>query len=184
MKLGKKFNTLTYQQYVFAINNHKDYSDWNNLGLYRSITENEKLSLEEQIAVRDLANEHFAKTFNFLQIKDPSTFFNLITLGKELTVADHAQYWTDIRKNQEKILKEKKINHRNFGDYSKHNCGYENCPLNGVMIRQQNVLLASCSMSFETDKNRWNKKEKVKRQKKEGRNQDYSDEIDDYFYDK
>lgn len=102
----------------------------------------------------------------FLKIKDPSTFFDLITLGKELPVADRAQYWTNIRHNQEKILKEKKIKHRNFGDYSKHNCGYETCPMNGVMIRQRNVLLASCSMSFDSDKSRWNKKEKSETEKK------------------
>lgn len=75
MKLGKKFNKLTYQQYIFAINNHKDYNDWNTLGLYRSIKEKEKLNLEEQLAVRDLANEHFAKTFIFF--KNQRSFYFL-----------------------------------------------------------------------------------------------------------
>ncbi|VAW11216.1 hypothetical protein MNBD_BACTEROID03-2545, partial [hydrothermal vent metagenome] len=62
-----------------------------------------------------------------MQLKDPQTYFSVITLGKKLTVADERQIWNDIILNQEKILKEKRIKHRNFGDYSKHNCGDKNC---------------------------------------------------------
>ena len=46
-------------------------------------------------------------------------------MGEDLTIADERQFWSEIRKSQEKILKDKKINHRNFGVYSKHICGYE-----------------------------------------------------------
>lgn len=55
--------------------NHKKYTDFNVLGLYRSISENDKLPLEDKIYIRDLANETFGKTFNFLQLKDPKTYF-------------------------------------------------------------------------------------------------------------
>lgn len=185
MKLGKKFNTLTYQQYVFALNHHKEYSDWNTLGLYRSIVENEKLDVQQKIAVRDLANTFFAKTFEFLQIKDGLTYFKLITLGEEdLTYADENQIWVDIKKNQERLLKEKKIRHRSFGDYSKHECGYDHCPLNGIMVKSH-WFLANCTMHFDSDKNRWEAKKKSNRLKKERRNkQDYGDEIQDYLDDK
>ena len=60
---------------------------------------------------------------------------------------------------QEKILKSKKIKHRNFGDYSKHNCGYDNCPYNGLMVRSGSWL-AERSMSFHDDKNNYSKKQK------------------------
>jgi hypothetical protein len=143
MKIGTKFNRLTYQEYVQIIDRHEKYTDFNTLGLYRSIIENDKLSLSDKIAIRDLAHEKFSKTFEFLQLKDPYVYLQVSTLGRELTVADEQQLWQDIRHNQEKILKAKRIKHRNFGDYSKHNCGYENCPYNGIMIRQGSWLAES-----------------------------------------
>lgn len=57
----------------------------------------------------------------------------------------------EIEFNQQKILKEKRFGHRNFGDYSKHNCGYENCPYNGIMVKQGKFLCEG-TMSFDTDK--------------------------------
>ena len=77
--------------------------------------------------------------------------------------------WLEIKNNQQEILKDKKISHRNFGDYSKHNCGNEDCPYNGIMIKQGSVL-AEGHMNFLTDKNRFNAKEKSKRLKKESKN--------------
>jgi len=70
MKIGKKFNQLSKSQYYHFIDNYKKYTDFNTLGLYRSITENERLSLEDQIEIRDYANLIFGKTFNFYQLKD------------------------------------------------------------------------------------------------------------------
>ena len=150
MKINKKFNQLNRKQYKHYIDNHKKYTNFNTLGLYRSICENDKLSLVEKIEIRDYATELFGKTFKFLQLKDPETYFKLITLGQELTKADKNQVWENIEQNQQKILKEKRIKHRNFGNYSKHNCGLEHCHLNGLMIRQGSSL-AECSMNFGTD---------------------------------
>jgi hypothetical protein len=116
------------------IKNRHKYTNFNTLGLYRSIVENQKLDLVQKIAVRELAHEHFLKTFEFLQLKDPFTYFEVSTLGQTLTVADKRQCWKHISTNQQQILKQKRIKHRNFGFYAKHVCGYEHCPYNDVMI--------------------------------------------------
>jgi hypothetical protein len=136
MEIGKQFNCLTFEEYLFYLENHKSYTDFNTLGLYRSLSENEKPTIEEKIKIRDLANNIFQKTFDFLQIKDPWTYVKVLTLGLELTEGDKEGLWRKIFIAQEKILKDKRIKHRNFGEYSKHNCGYENCPMNGIMIKQ------------------------------------------------
>ena len=168
MKIGKPFNTLHKKEYIFYIDNHKKYTDFNTLGLYRSICENNKINLSEKIQIRDYTNTLFGKTFNFYQLKDPDTYFQLTTLGKELTKADEAKVWDDIRTNQEKILKEKRIKHRNFGNYSKHNCGFPDCPYNGIMIKQGSWL-SEGNMHFDSDKNRYCKKWKLEIAKKQDR---------------
>jgi hypothetical protein len=168
MKIGKKFNQLSKSEYEHYIGNHKKYTDFNTLGLYRSICENEKLPLEDKIYIRDLANETFGKTFNFLQLKDPKTFFDLTTLGKTLTRADEQQVWDDIRASQQKILADKRIKHRNFGVYSKHNCGHEDCPFPNLMIKKGS-LFTEGHIWFENDMNKYNRKEKstqIKRDRK------------------
>jgi hypothetical protein len=71
MEIGKKFNCLSFEEYLFYIENHKNYTDFNTLGLYRSIYENDNITLVEKIKIRELANSIFQKTFDFLQIKDP-----------------------------------------------------------------------------------------------------------------
>lgn len=136
MEIGKLFNTLTFDEYLFYIENHKDYFDFNTLGLYRSLLENEKLNLEQKVAVRDYANQFFQKTFDFLQVKDPWTYAKVISLEFEMTNGDKENLWRIIGDNQRKILSDKKIRHQNFGVYSKHNCGYETCPFDGLMIKQ------------------------------------------------
>lgn len=143
MKINKKFNQLSYSKLKEIIVNHKKYSDFNRLGVYRAIVEHERLNTEQKIEIRDLANQYFGKTFNFLQIKDPHTYFALVVLGKEeeLTVADEAKIREDMRRNGDKILKSKRIKHRNFGYYSKHNCGDDKCPYHGVMFREGSRLL-------------------------------------------
>ena len=151
MKINQKFNQLSKSAYIFCIDNHKKYTDFNVLGLYRSILENEKLLLDDKIAIRDYANKFFQKTYDFLQLKDVRTYFDLTVLGQELTKADENQLITDIHHFQEKTLKDKKIKHRNFGDYSKHNCGNEDCKFNGIMIKQGSYL-AESTMHFNNDK--------------------------------
>src|SRR5690606_27265880 len=170
MIIGKKFNQLSKREYFHFIDNYKKYTDFNTLGMYRSICENEKLELKDRIEIRDYANTLFGKTFDFYQLKDPKTYFDLTTLGKELTVADKRQVWDTIRINQEKILSEKKIKHRSFGDYSKHNCGYDTCPLNGIMIKAGSRL-AESHMWFDSDKNKSIGKVKSNKNKTERKNE-------------
>ena len=158
MKIGKQFNQLTKKEYLFYIDNHKKYTDFNTLGLYRSLCENEKLTLTEKLEVREYAHQHFQKTFDFLQVKDPATYFEVATLGQDLTWAEEIAFSKRVIANQEKILKEKRINHRNFGVYAKHNCGYEHCPYNGLMVKQGSWL-AYGHIGFVGEKNKQAKRD-------------------------
>ncbi|MDN3724439.1 hypothetical protein QRD02_08590 [Aequorivita sp. SDUM287046] len=169
MHIGKPFNQLPKETYFELIENHKLYSDFNTLGLYRSLLENETLSMAERIEVRDFAHRFFQKTFDFLQLKDPDTFIKVSALGEELTEQEQRQRWQTVRENQQKILNGKQIKHRNFGAYSKHDCGLEYCPYNGMMVKQGSTLARSC-MYFKSDENRNEKTNKAKRLKREGRN--------------
>ncbi|RPD49549.1 hypothetical protein DNI29_01750 [Hymenobacter sediminis] len=151
MKLNRRLNQLTEADYHHLLVHYRRYTDFNSLGLFRSLLENEKLNLEQQLRLRDAAAAAFPKFYEFLQLKDPSTYLRLSTLGQELTVADKRAVWTEIRRTQQRILTEKRIRHRGFGTYSKHNCGYDNCPLNGLMIRQGTRIVEDF-MRFDTDK--------------------------------
>jgi hypothetical protein len=168
MKLGRPFKKLTFTEYLAFIPMYETFSDWNSLGLYRSIIEHEKLTLEEKLQVRDLAHTFFQKQFDFLQLKDPNTYIEVVSLGQDLTVADERQLWEDVKHNQQKILENKKIKHRNFGDYSKHNCGVETCLYLGLMIKKGGFLCEQ-EMRFDSDKNAWSaqlKSERLKRDRK------------------
>ncbi len=167
-KLEKPFNQFTKEEYFFYLPNHKIYTNFNTLGLYRSLLENKNLSSQDQIEVRDLAHSYFQKTFDFLQLKDPLTYLKVYHLGEELTIQQERAFWEVIKKNQEKILKEKRIKHRNFGTYSRHDCGYDSCPYNGLMIRQGSHL-AESSICFKSDRKKGEIKEKAQRREKEGR---------------
>lgn len=169
MEIGQKFNNLTLKEYFFYIDNYKKYTDFNTLGLYRSLIENEKLTIEEKISVRNYANQTFQKTFDFLQLKDPKTFVEVSYLGEDLTNGDEENIWNAIKKSQQKILTDKKIKHRNFGDYSKHNCGYEDCVYNGLMIKQGSRL-AEGQIHFESDRTKYSAKEKSEKRKVERKN--------------
>jgi glutamate synthase domain-containing protein 2 len=170
MEIGKQFNALTLKEYYFYIDNHKSYKDFNTLGLYRSIVENDSLSLEEKIAVREYAHNSFKKTFEFLQLKDPQTFIEVSYLGQPLTLVEERNVWKEIQRNQEKILKDKQIKHRNFGEYSKHNCGYDHCPYNGIMVRRGSRLVEQ-EMRFHTDKDKYEQKLKSARRKADRKNE-------------
>ncbi len=170
MELGQKFNTLSLKEYFFYIDNYKKYKNFNTLGLYRSIIENNKLTLDDQIAVRNYAHQTFRKTFDFLQLKDPKTFVDLEYLGRELTKGDEEKIWSDIFTNQQRILNDKKIKHRNFGAYSKHNCGYTDCIWNGIMIRQGSRL-AESSIHFDSDNDKYQQKIKAEKRKVDRKNQ-------------
>lgn len=49
MKIGVKFNQLTYREYINILDRHQKYTDFNPLALYRSIIE--KDIINELIAV-------------------------------------------------------------------------------------------------------------------------------------
>ncbi len=164
MKIEKKFNTLTVSEYISYIVDYKKYTDFNTLGLYRSILENEKLSLDEKIKVREYAHQNFKKNFDFLQLKDPRTYMDVSLLGQEYTEADRSQLWENVKKNQQKILADKKMKHRNFGSYSKHDCGYETCVFNGLMVKEGSFF-ADGHMSFDSDKNDYIGKVKSEKRK-------------------
>ncbi|NVO29697.1 hypothetical protein [Hymenobacter lapidiphilus] len=151
MKVGKQFNTLTQEEYLHLIGNYKKFTDFNTLGLFRSIVENTKLSLEQKLELRQVAVAAFAKSFDFLQLKDPQTFFEVSTLGETLTKADEMQAWENIKRNQQRILDSKQLNHRNFGTYSKHICDYATCHLNGLMIKTGSHLAYGGPMRFHSD---------------------------------
>jgi hypothetical protein len=169
MKIGVKFNQLTYAEYFQIVEHHQKYTDFNTLGLYRSILENDKLDLDQKIAIRDLAHTKFFKTFEFLQLKDPYTYIQVSTIGQTLTKAYERQLWQNLRIDREKILKNKKIKHRNFGIYAKHDCHYDDCPYNGVMIRQGGFLSES-TMRFDSDNHWWSKELKARKEAVENRN--------------
>lgn len=172
MKIDKPFNKMTLQEYRSVYQNRSRYKNFNVLGLYRSLTETEKLTLAEKLQVLEMVNENHAKTFEFLQVKDPVTYFQLATLGREMTRGDEYQMWDDIRKNQERILKSKRIKHRNFGEHSKHNCGNDHCPLNGLMVRKGQGL-SEMEMHWHSDQNRSGKVAKASRIKSARKHKPY-----------
>ena len=167
MKIGKPFNQLSKTRLLHVIEHHKRYADFNSLGLYRGIVEHERLSLEDKLEVVEKAHQYFRKFFEFLQVKDPETYLGIINLGKwdELTGADLKQMYKDIRRNQQRILKKKRIKHRSFGIHSKHNC-VESCWVNGLMVRQDSWF-AEDKMWFEDDKNSWAQRGKSDRRRLE-----------------
>lgn len=163
MRVGQKFNKLTLKEYFFYIANHKKCKDFNTLGLYRSILENEKLSPAEKIEVRDYANQFFQKTYDFLQVKDPLTFLKLSTLGEDLTDADKRQLEKEIQANQRRILKAKRIKHRSFGIHSRHTC-VETCIWNGLMVKPNSKLSLmnrGGGLNFDGDRSAWRGKWKI-----------------------
>ena len=70
--------------------------------------------------------------------------------------------WDEVKAFQERKLKEKKFGHRNFGTYSKHNCGMAECPMNGLMVRQGSAMAEGC-LWFKSDKNKSYKKRQIKK---------------------
>jgi len=165
MKIGKQFNALTYSEYLQLIERYEKFTDFNTLGLFRSIVEASKLSLEQKLKLRKLAIDTFPKAFDFLQVKGPLTYFRVNTLGEVLTIADERQAWETIRYNQQAILKCKKLKHRNFGIYGRHNCGYDTCPIKGVMFKQPS--LSAASMYFHSDKDDYAAQTKAEMRKKD-----------------
>jgi hypothetical protein len=152
MKISRQLNTLSYGEYLNLLKNYSRFTDFNSLGLFRSILENEKLTLEQKVEIRDKATATFPKFFNFLQVKDPWTFRKFELLGQDFTVADEDRLRRIIELNQQNILAKKRIKHRNFGIYSKHSCGYDTCFMNNLMTKQNSLLSEYGMVSMRTDK--------------------------------
>ncbi|GAA3968351.1 hypothetical protein GCM10022407_13070 [Hymenobacter antarcticus] len=93
----------------------------------------------------------------------------MTNLGENLTVADKNQAWDDIRHNQQKILESKRLSHRNFGTYSKHDCGLDTCYMHGLMTKQGSTLAyyGSGGMGFGSDNCSWSRELKAKRHKRD-----------------
>ncbi|TAF65675.1 MAG: hypothetical protein EAZ55_07890 [Cytophagales bacterium] len=136
MQIEKPFSQYTYTKLIYLLEHKEQYKNFNTLGFFRGILENKKMTLEEKIQLRDKAITVFSKFYEFLQVKDPHTYLKLETLGQELSWGNLRNLWKEIYKKQSLILKQKRIKHRNFGTYSKHNCGYADCHLNQLMLKQ------------------------------------------------
>ncbi len=100
----------------------------------------------------------------FFNSKTQKTFVEVEHLGQELTKGEEQKIWDDIRRNQQQILEDKRIKHRNFGDYSKHNCGEDSCVWNGMMIKQGSWL-SEGNIHFDGDKNKYQQKLKSDKRK-------------------
>jgi hypothetical protein len=171
----KKYKDYSFEELKELLAQGKT-KDFNALGFYRSLLENEALSKEQAVSLRDTAHQYFQKQFDFLQIKDLSTYLKVTLLGQEYTKGDEQNLVRQIVNNQQAILKDKRIKHRNFGTYSIHDCCYEWCPYNGMMI-QQGSKLAEGSMHFDSDKPKASRKQKSQQQKSERKHFDPRTEL-------
>lgn len=163
MKIKKRFNKLSKSEYYHVLANHKKYTNFNILGIYRSILETEKLDINGKIEIRDAYNKEFQKTFDFMVMKDPGTYRRL----RELDEDKVHQYEMD--ELQKKVYDKLKKKHRSFGVYSKHICGYDTCPLNGLMLPGgSSVQEYEGKICFKSDKSTYGKivKDVLRKKKK------------------
>ncbi|SFC05085.1 hypothetical protein SAMN05421780_102399 [Flexibacter flexilis DSM 6793] len=168
-RLATPFNRYTLPEYLAALDDYKQTKrDFNTLGFYRSILENEKLTLEEKQQVLAYAYPVIGKSFEFLVLKDPHTYYNISILGREQepTIPEYRHIWQEIKAKQQAILEAKDFGHRSFGTYSKHDCGYEDCPYNGLMIQKGSVL-SEGELHFCSDRDRTSAKKKSLAHKKD-----------------
>ena len=170
MILSQPFNQLSYEQFRDAMLAHKQYKQFNTLGMFRGIVESELLSPGQKVEIRNLAQKLFERQWEFLQIKDAICYVALYTLDlPDLLPPDEARIWEVLRHNQQQILREKRISHRSFGNYSKHNCGYDWCPYNGIMVRTD-WPLAESRMIFRTDHPLYEAGQKAEKHRKNRKN--------------
>lgn len=119
MKIGKPFRNMSIAEYRHYLAHHQKYSDFNPLGLYRSILENPALNSAKQQEVLALANRHFQKFYDFLVVKNLPTYARLSRLGQPpLSEAQERQYIEQLRKTADKRLAETDIRHWRVGVYS------------------------------------------------------------------
>ena len=152
MNINQPFNELSATRIREIIQNYKQYKDFNRLGLFRGLIESECLSPEERTSLQKLARKTFDRYFDFLVIKDPDTWWTTLHPNwVENSFSDRLDRWRKIEHHQRVIIERKGLGHRNFGTYSKHDCGYEDCPLNGVMIKKNDPRRNNCRIHFSSD---------------------------------
>jgi hypothetical protein len=132
--------------------------------VYRGIRESTKLTDEIKVELRDAYNVVFQKTFNFLVMKDPGLYRYFVELDGD-KMKDH-----EMEELQQKAYNKLKKKHRSFGVYSKHMCGYDDCPLNGLMLPGgSSIQEYEGTMCFKSDKPSYNKNGKDIRRAKNKR---------------
>ena len=115
MKINKKFKQMSMAEYHHYIAHHQKYADFNPLGLYRSILENDKLDEAAQLEILAFANQYFQRFYNFLFIKDPVAYSKLATLGQGLSETQQRQHLSHVWDRREKWCAEKGIRHQRIG---------------------------------------------------------------------
>ena len=102
-------------EYRHYIAHHQKYADFNPLGLYRSILENDKLDEAALLEILAFANQYFQRFYNFLFVKDPVTYSRLATLGQGLSETQQWQHLSHVWDRREKWCAEKGIRHQRIG---------------------------------------------------------------------
>ncbi len=115
MKINKKFKQMSMAEYRHYIAHHQKYADFNPLGLYRSILENDKLDEAAQLEILAFANQYFQRFYDFLFVKDPVTYSRLATLGQGLSETEQRQHLSRVWDRREKWCAEKGIRHQRIG---------------------------------------------------------------------
>lgn len=152
MKIGQPINELSPERIREIIKGYKEYTDFNRLGLFRGLLESERITAEERAELQELAIAAFNRYFDFLVIKDSETWWKTLNPGWEAASRnDRYVKWRKIEAKQEAIIKRKGFGHRNFGNYSKHNCCYKDCPLNGIMVKKNDIRRDGCLIWFKSD---------------------------------
>ena len=152
MRIDQPFNELSAARIRTIILNYKQYKDFNRLGLFRGLIESAHLSSEERTGLQQLARRTFARYFDFLVIKDPDTWWQTeYPDWVETSFGDRLNRWREIRERQQVIIERKGLGHRNFGVFSKHDCGRADCPLDGVMVKKNDPRRDNCRISFKSD---------------------------------
>ena len=111
MKVNKKFKQMSMAEYRHYIAHHQKYADFNPLGLYRSILENDKLDEAAQLEILAFANQYFQRFYDFLFIKDPVAYSRLATLGQDLSETQQRQHLSRVWDRREQWCAEKAIRH-------------------------------------------------------------------------
>ena len=102
-------------EYHHYIAHHQKYADFNPLGLYRSILENDKLDEAARLEILAFANQYFQRFYDFLFVKDPVTYSRLATLGQGLSETQQRQHLSRVWDRREQWCAEKGILHQRIG---------------------------------------------------------------------